>query len=90
MQKSGFYTRDVYGILQHPGVLCGCMCTCAFFVLACILRHPLTPYELIMLPKYLLGISLSLSVDLVQFVLEITLGIVQCRVKHTHTDTDTD
>lgn len=90
MRKSGFYTRDVYGILQHPGVLCGCMCTCAFFVLSCILRHPLTPYELIMLPEYLLGISLSLSMDLVQFVLEITLGIVQFHVKHTHTDTDTD
>lgn len=28
--------------------------------------------------------------DLVQFVLEITLGIVQFCVKHPHTDTDTD
>ena len=90
MQKAGFYTPDVYGILQHPGVMCGCVCTCAFFVLACILTHPLSLYELIMLPKYLLGLSLSLSVALVQFVLEITLGIVQSSVKHPHNDTDTD
>lgn len=59
MQKAGFYTPDVYGILQHPGVMCGGVCTCAFFVLACILTHLLSLYELIMLPKYLLGISLS-------------------------------
>lgn len=62
MQKAGFCTPDVCGILQHPSVVCGCMCTCAFFVLTCILTHPLSLYELIMLPKYLLGISLFLWV----------------------------
>lgn len=34
--------------------------------------------------------DLSLSVALIQYVPEITLGIIQSRVKHPHTDTDTN
>lgn len=40
--KASFHAAAVCGILQHPGVMCGCVCPCAFFVLACIYTHTLS------------------------------------------------